>query len=202
MAQEVARLTFAAVGASCLLAGCLQVEEAQPRPTTAVEVIDEWLAYAREEGKASARQLEILENARQAGEVTRADVDEATADYIACLEDAGVEYILQEEEFPPGSGEYMPGVMIPAPDPNSTREVDISDACQWKHQVYVAAAYGNRPEAVEAEDRMWTGQEMRECLASRGYPSDPDATADEMRQLFDQDVTDHGQEPDFRPCVI
>jgi hypothetical protein len=189
------------VGASCLLAGCLQVEEAQPRPTTAVEVIDEWLTFAREEGKASARQLEILENAREAGEVTRADVDEATADFLACLEDAGVEYILQEEEFPTGSGEYMPGVMIPAPDPNSTREVDISDACQWKHQVYVAAAYGNRPEAIEAADRMWTGEEMRDCLASRGYPSDSDATADEMQQLFGQDVTDHGQEPSYRSCL-
>ena len=69
----------------------------------------------------------------------------------------------------------MPGIMIPAPDPNSTREVDISDACQWEHQHYVASAYGNRPEAVEAADRVWTGQEMRDRLASRGYPSDSDA---------------------------
>ena len=190
-----------ALGTSYLLAACVQVEEAQPRPTTAVEVIDEWLTMAREEGRASSRQLEILASARQGGEVTRAALDEATADFLACLEDAGVEYILAEEESPPGSGVYLPGVMIPAPDPNSTREVDISDACQWKHQMYVFQAYGNRPEAVEAEDLMWTGQEMRECLASRGYPSDPDATADEMRQLFDQDVTDHGQEPDFRTCL-
>jgi hypothetical protein len=190
-----------AVGASCLLAGCIQIEEAQPRPTTAVEVIDEWLAFAREEGKASARQLEILENARQVGEVTRAALDEATADYLACMEDAGIEYILVEEESPPGSGVYLPGVMIPAPDPDSNREIDISDACQSKHQMYVFQAYGNRPEAIEAEDRMWTGQEMRECLASRGYPSDPDATADEMRQLAGQDIVDHGEEPDFRPCV-
>jgi hypothetical protein len=173
----------------------------QPTPTTAVEVIDEWLAYAHEEGRASTMQLELLENAREAGEITRADVDEATADYLACLDDAGVEYILAEEESPPGSGVYLPGVMIPAPDPNSNQEIDISDACQWKHQMYVFQAYGNRPEAIEAGDRMWTGQEMRECLTSRGYPSDPDATADEMQQLFGQDVTDHGREPDFRSCL-
>lgn len=184
-----------------LLAGCGQDEAPRASAATTVQVIDSWLTSAREEGKASDAQLAILERAKAAGDITRADVDEATAAFLACLDDAGVPYRLQDEEVLPGSGVTVPGVTVPA-DPNGgTREVDISDACQWTHQIYVVSAYANRPAAIEAQDRIWTSQALRECLAARGYPSDPDATSDEIRQLHDQDVTDHGNDPGFRSCL-
>jgi hypothetical protein len=196
----VATLTLAVAGVGSI-AGCSQTADPTATPTSFVQVIDEWLAYARDEGKASDEQIQMLERARAAGEVTRAVLDEATANYLACMDDAGIDYIVEEQETLPGSEIYMPGVLIPAPDPNSTREIDISDACEWRHQVYVLSAYGNQPLAFENQDRMWVSTVMRDCLAAQGFASDDDATAREMEELFNRASQEHSDDPNYVSCV-
>jgi hypothetical protein len=184
--------------ASCVASG----DPAPPDPTTNVEAIDIWLGYARDDPRALDSQIEMLERARAEGEVTRADVDTAFAAHLACLDEAGVKYIVVEEERVPGSGLSFPGVNLPVSDPDSTTEIDIDDACMFGHDVYIASAYGNQPRALAMEDAVWTSPSVRDCLASHGFPSDDDATVAEIQALDQTDWEEHSQDPTFTACVL
>lgn len=189
--------------AALLLTGCIEFADSATtaQPTTNAQVIEASIEWALEEGKASDRQVEALRNALARGEITRADIDAAFGEHLDCLETANVEYIVVEEPAMPGSGVSLPGAMIYAPDQNSTREVDIDDACAMAHDAYIKGAYIQQPWAVEAVDTAWTSDAVRDCLASHGYPSDDDATAAEIRALDVQDWTDNADDPAWDPCV-
>jgi hypothetical protein len=194
-------LVLAACGVGSL-AGCIDSSDpTPPEPTTNAQAIDVWLAYARDDARVLDSQIEALERARDAGEVTRADVDTAFAAHLACLDEAGVKYIVVEEERVPGSGLSFPGVNLPVSDPGSTSEVDIDDACMFGHDAYIEAAYGNQPRALAMEDAVWTSPSVRSCLASHGFPSDDDASAADIRALDQADWEAHSQDYGFKPCV-
>lgn len=184
-----------------LLSGCGESSTSQTQPTTNVQVIDRQISDARQDHRVLNNQLEILQRARDAGGVTRADVDAAFAQHLSCLDAAGVAYNVVEDEWVPGSGLSMPGVTLHVGDPNSTREVDIDDACMFANDAYVEAAYYNQPAAREAEDKVWGGQAMRACLKDRGYTVDDSMTADDIRNLVQQDESSHWQDPGFASCL-
>jgi hypothetical protein len=184
-----------------LLSGCIESTAPQAEPKTNVQVIDSNIADARQDHRVLDSQLEILQRARDAGGVTRADVDEAFAKHLSCLDAAGVAYNVVEQEWVKGSGLSMPGVTLPTGDLHSTREVDIDDACMFANDAYVETAYYNQPAAREAEDKVWGGQAMRACLKERGYTVDDALTADEVRTLEQQDESSHWQDPGFASCL-
>jgi hypothetical protein len=192
-------LTACGVGslASCVGSG----DPTPPEPTTNVQVIDLYLAFARDDSRVLDSQIQMLQRARAAGEVTRADVDAAFAAHLACLDEAGVKYIVVEEETVAGSGVSIPGAQIPVSDPDSTREIEIDDACAFGHDAYVRSAYTQLPWAQVAEAVVWTSRSVRDCLASHGFPSDDDATVAEIRALDQADWEAHSQDPGFTACV-
>ena len=197
-------MAAAACAAVAVLAtGCSEAvgPEPQAHPTTNRGVIDDYLAEARASELVFDHQIEILERASEAGEITRADVDQAFALHLACLDDAGIEYNVIEEEVVPGSGVSRPAVTLPATDPESTREVDIDDACSFGHDIYIISAYAMQPWARAAGDKVWTSPAVRSCLADRGYPSDDNVTAAEVRDLHNEYSMNNWDKPGFEPCV-
>lgn len=189
--------------AVCSLTGCSEPVDREPeaRPTSNIEAIDLWIEYAKEDERVLTSQMEVLERARAAGEVTRADLDGVFVAHLECLDAAGVAYNVVEEQRVAGSGFTMPGVTLPAPDLESTREIDVDDACMFAHDAYVAGAYANQPWVLSQEDAVWTSQEVRDCLAARGYPTEDDMTAAEIRELDSAYTANNWNEPDFDPCV-
>ena len=195
-------LAWAGIAAGLVvLAGCVEIGEPIASPSTNLEVLDLWIGYAKEEGMASDRQLQILEDARASGELSAADMDIAAADFYQCLEDAGVEYIDNEEEAVAGSGVWLPAPLVVAPDPDSELEGDILYECQFRHEIYVASAYSSQAWVVEAENRVWTSDAVRSCLEARGYPVADDVTTDEIQVLNAQDIESHIDDAGFTPCV-
>ena len=186
-----------------LSTGCSAAVGPEPEvhPTTNAGVIDSYLAEARTSELTFDSQIEALERARVAGEITRADVNEAFASHLACLDDAGIEYNVIEEEMVPGSGVSRPAVTLPVTDPGSTREVDIDDACSFGHDIYIISAYVMQPWVRAAGGEVWTSPAVRSCLADRGYTTDDDVTAAEVRDLHNEYSMNNWDKPGFEPCV-
>lgn len=197
--------TLIAAAFCLLLAGCAE-DPLPAAPETDAQAIQYWLEAAHNEdfGAPSDHMIEALERALARGTVVRADIDELMPEYYDCLGDAGLEYNVVEDEAVTGSGISVPGATIVAPDEDSIENIDaLSYACEGLYRAYVVAAYTNQPTSREAQDRVWLGDAMRACLAERGLTMDADATAAEIRELWDEDITanlNKADNADYYPC--
>lgn len=191
----------AVMGCTAVLSGCVEFADPSATPSTDSQIIEFVMSEAIADGIASERQIEILESAVTAGTVTRADVDLASADFLTCLDDAGLEYYYNEEEAVAGSGVWIPAPLILASDDGSDREADILSECQFRHAIYVASAYAAQTWVAQAEDRVWSSEAVRACLSARGFPIADNATPDEIKVFNEQDLLDHVDDPGFTPCV-
>jgi hypothetical protein len=195
------RLWPIAVATCLLLTGC--AEEAPPaEPQTDAEVIQYWLDVAHDK-ESSEQQIAVLERALERGTVLRADINEVLPEYYDCLEDIGLTYYFREEETVPGSGVSVPGVsaVMPTSDEGEQEALGaLMDACTEKYESFIEAAYREQPTSREAEDRVWTGAAMRDCLTEHGFTVDDDATAAEIRALWDDDLWGNIDDSDFYAC--
>lgn len=168
--------------AGLLLAGCSSPGPvASDDPTVSVTQFDammkEALGYtvddAAEHGVSPAV-VEILENARDRGRVTYADLVEATNDALACFDGLGVTW-----ERLGGTDQFgLPGLdfMYHAPagvDPLSTEWQPAADACQVGSMT-VRFMFDNQPLPLESE-AWFTNHQMPlviACLEERGVTVD------------------------------
>lgn len=182
-----------------LLAGCTPAEPIVAEITTDVDAIEYWLDVARTED-ASQHQIDVMERAIERGTALRSDVNEMLPEYYDCLDATGLTYYVSEAAVVTGSGISIPDVSVVMPS-NDEKEQDrlgaIVDVCGTRHESWIATAYANQPSSLAVNDVAWLGEALRNCLTARGYILDVDATAAEVKAVWDVAVLDG--DPDG-PC--
>lgn len=195
---------LAPIVALFLLSGCAQQEPTYVEPQTDAEAIKYWLDQARGSSPSvSDEQIAVLERALERGTVARADVNEVMPAYLDCLDAAGLTYYVDEEEAVPGSGVSTPRVsvkMVGSDQAEWDRLAGLQESCASEHEIYIASAYVNQPTSLQAQDAVWTGAEMRACLTEHGFTVEDDATAAQIRMLWDDDITKNIDNADFTLC--
>jgi hypothetical protein len=154
---------------------------------------------------ASEHQIAVLNRALKVGTVTRADMDEAFADSLQCLDDAGLTYRVFEDQVSPGSGLTVPNVSVVMPPGRSESEMDtlgnIANTCLFSESIYVVSTYADQASSQEIQDAAWKSDSMRACLKERGFDVPEDATVDEISQAYTAEMMSHSGDANYPgPC--
>lgn len=155
-------------------------------PTEEARLLTGDLTYMLDDARtreASEAQLEMLEAALTAGELTYDQVAVAHEPFYACVEDAGVPVTVRGAIKESHTGLLVPDYIQPIPDGMSTEQVaKVSDKCYDEHVNFLMGYYVSQPQVVDYY--LQTFEEQREyivdCLTKRGFPVDPDSTRLEL----------------------
>lgn len=194
-------LFVVAVVAAVLLAGCSDSVPTQS-PSAGGLTIAKYVELATASG-ADPQQIEVLERARDRGEITFEDLSELAELTKQCLEDAGFDVIDKEPvEVVPGSGLRTPYYLSIQPYGMSDEVAgEVMDDCSMRFDNWAGAAFADQPLVVEAYNSQWDTPEVRACLEDHGYQVDDEMTGTELNQLAGEDLNANADAPGFRPCI-
>lgn len=145
-----------------------------------------------EAGGASERQVDLLEAARDRGQVTVEMAREANRNYAACAQGAGLEVTLSESSRGVHWVDLFYATGVPAGDDEATAEA-VMMACETAENSWVGFLYQTQPIALQATLDYLDQQApiLRSCLLEAGFEPDPDANALDLARLAISDDERH-----------
>ncbi|MCR6713484.1 MAG: hypothetical protein NVV57_12725 [Demequina sp.] len=151
---------------------------------------------------ADEQQIEVLERARDRGEVTFEDLNELAELTKQCLRDAGFTVMDKDpREVVPGSGLRIPYYLSVQPDGMSDKTAnEVMDDCSMRFDNWASAAFADQPTVVDAYNNQWDTPEVRACLKEHGYQIDADMTGTELNNLSMEDWEAHASDPNYQTC--
>jgi type IV secretory pathway TrbL component len=175
------------VAAALLLAACGGSGERPAAHSDSAARFETQVAEAIEEASAngaSERQLDLLDLARDEGEVTIEVARQAMRAYSDCAADAGVKVWFKETTRPDGWTNVL--TMI---DVSSGTNADaVASACERKESWWVTFLYSTQPSTVEGTEAYLDSQApvLRSCLEDAGFATEDDMTGMELAILSTQ----------------
>lgn len=175
-----------------LMTGCASEAAGSDDPVFA-EIIETAIADAQS-GGASDRQLAILEEARESGEVTIEQMREASRATVECMVDSGLDAEYQETTEPHGL--VVPGYRVRVIGEVSESQQFAADRCDDEHGLWVNMVYQGQPSSDRLWDELYNSRVdvIRACLEDAGYETEPDATGVELArqvgEIFGQTLGD------------
>lgn len=167
------------------LTACTSAPAAQSASPGAADAIFRQAIETAVHGGAGAAQLEVLERARDAGEVTLDDVKSAVANTFECFEQAGIPYRSDGVATSQGQPVYMYSFSSAA-GMSEADSLAIADECQRLESFYVEDLYRTQPVAIEAYESYLETQVrplLLPCLVSLGVPVSEDTPNQELMLL-------------------
>lgn len=130
---------------------------------------------------ASAAQIELLESARDVGQVTVEATRQARRAFASCAADAGVRVSFTERTRPDG---WVSTVTRVEGAGSSSDPSQVANGCERAEALWVTMLYDTQPSAVQATSDYLDGQGavLRECLEKAGFRPE-DATGAELAIL-------------------
>ncbi|WP_062079208.1 hypothetical protein [Demequina globuliformis] len=176
-AGGVASLSVACAVTTIALVGCTTSPEATPHAESSDEgfaaIVESAVRDAVDSG-ASPAQLALLEDAREAGEVTYEAAARARDATVACLTELGLDARAEDHENE--WGYVLPFWSVAA---DSSAPVDT---CENQESMWISQVYQTQPAALSARD-VWIQErspQLRACLSEQGVDLDPDTTVAEL----------------------
>lgn len=195
-------IALAGCGGLMLLAGCASDAE-PPVPTTGSDAIAQELELARSEG-AAEEQIDALSLASDRGEVTLEQVRGMSERARECIMQAGFQTVDSGQlELIPGSAWYLENYTV-VQDPGVTDDAisAVMLDCSTRYLQFIQSAFMMQPQAVELQAALWDTPEVRDCLRSRGFDIDADATGAELEAMASDDARAHAvDDPSYAPCL-
>lgn len=163
---------------------------AEPVPSGEGSIFDQMIVEATE-ADASASQLELLKQSRDAGRVDFATVQEALESTFRCFEEANIPYQR-------GTASEHEGLLLQhysfgeAPEVSPEESLALADACLTRESYFVESAYQLQPSSVEAKGRYFdehTRSRLTACLIELGFQVTENSSRDELMTTYVDEVT-------------
>lgn len=153
---------------------------------------------------ASQQQIDVLNLAKETGEITFDQLTGLFDDAMGCLADAGFTNTApQPVEVYPHSGVYaFDFLLFPPQGLSDTEEGDLVDTCTQTYYGFADAAYRESPNAVEGRFATFEDPAVIDCLRTQGIEVEEGATGSEISELVFVDIDNHisDGDPYYRGC--
>lgn len=169
----------------CLMAGCTSPPAGttpnDPGFQTQVQAI---LETAQADDSVAGNQLELLAQAKDAGELSQALARQGLQEFFTCLDGENISY---QDSGASGQLDFSRFEYVIHSGENPAK----ADACYRSHFAYLDQLYQMQPAAVTERSEYTRSKTplLRECLVEHGYPIATDATFEEtMAWVFFADT--------------